>query len=338
MKFIGRDAVQLENDTLRVTLLIKGCHIAEIFHKQAAINPLWIPPWSQNGALPEAIVRAEYGPDGHFLASVMGHHICLDIFGEPSETERSAGFELHGEASMVEYDCTVADGRIQASAHLEHSSLKLSRSIQLGLDGRSVEICETVENLLSIDRPIAWTQHVTLGPPFLIPGITRIQLDAVRSQVSDISCEGSPLKPGADFTWPIAPSHNRGICNLSIFADEDRGASLTTHRMRDSEGEVGFTALCPERNICFGYRWNARDFPWLAMWEENRSRRDRPWNEETVSCGLEFGVSPFPESRREMVNRSTLFHTPTFRWLGGKARASVSYSAFLDYAEQRGNS
>jgi hypothetical protein len=70
------------------------------------------------------------------------------------------------------------------------------------------------------------------------------------------------------------------------------------------------------------------------MWEENRSRRDRPWNQETVSCGLEFGVSPFPESRREMVNRSTLFHTPTFRWLGAKARASVSYSAFLDYAEQ----
>src|SRR6185312_9345209 len=133
---------------------------------------------------------------------------------------------------MATYDCAVVDSRIQASAQLEHSSLKLSRSIQLGLDGRSVEICETVENLLSIDRPIAWTQHVTLGPPFSIPGITRIQLDAVRSKVSESPCVEGPLKPGADFTWPIAPSRNSGTCDLSIFADEDRRTSLTTHRMR----------------------------------------------------------------------------------------------------------
>ena len=333
MKFFGRDALQLENDTLRVTLLIKGCHIAEIFHKQAAINPLWVPPWSQNDASPEAIERIDYGPDGHFLASVMGHNICLDMFGEPSEMERSAGFELHGEASVVAYDCSIAEGKIQASAHLKQSSLKLSRSIQLGLDGRSVKICETVENLLSIDRPIAWTQHVTLGPPFLVPGITRIQIEAIQSRVSDTLFEQGPLNPGADFIWPMAPSRNKGVCDLSTFANEDRAASLTTHRMRDGAAEVGFTAFCPKRNLRFGYRWNPRDFPWLALWEENRSRRDRPWNQETVSCGLEFGVSPFPESRREMVDRGTLFHTPTFRWLGAKAKAFASYSAFLDYAE-----
>ena len=334
MKFLGRDAVQLENDTLRVTLLVEGCHIAEIFHKQAAISPLWVPPWSQTNHLSDATLRAEYGQDRHFLAGVMGHHICLDMFGEPSETERSAGFELHGEASVVAYDCSIADGRIHASAHLKQSSLRLLRSIQLGPDGHSVEICETVENLLPMDRPIAWTQHVTLGPPFLIPGITRIQIDAVRSRVSDAPLEQGRLEPGADFTWPLAPSRNRGMRDLSIFAEGDRAASLTTHRMQDSKTEIGFTAFCPERNIRFGYRWSAQDFPWLALWEENRSRHDQPWNQETVSCGLEFGVSPFPESRREMVNRGTLFDTPTFRWLGAKTKASVSYSAFLHYAEQ----
>ncbi len=336
MKFLGRDAVQLENEALRVTLLTEGCHIAEIFHKKAAINPLWIPPWS----VPNADDRASgksgqtYGPDTHVLSGVMGHHICLDLFGEPSETERAAGFEMHGEACLVPYTCQIANDEIHATAHLKRSSLRLSRSIRLGLDGSSVIICETVRNLLSIDRPIAWTQHVTLGPPFLIPGVTRIHIDSARSRVCETGSENSHLEPGADFTWPEAPSRDKRVHDLSIFADQDRSSSLTAHRMEGDGSEVGFTAFCPLRNLLFGYNWNSRDFPWLAMWEENKSRCDAPWNRETIACGLEFGVSPFPQSRRQMVERGLLFNTPTFRWLGANAEVSVSYSAFIRSVDQ----
>jgi hypothetical protein len=334
LKFLGRNAVQLENETLRVTLLADGCHIAEIFHKQAAISPLWIPPWLTANIEQDAETAEAYGPDRHFLASVMGHHVCLDMFGEPSESERSAGFELHGEASLVSYDCFVADGKIHATAHLERSALRLSRSIHLGADGYSVSICETVENLLPIDRPIAWTQHVTLGPPFLVPGVTRIRMNPIRSRVANTNPEQGELNSGADFTWPNAPSHDEGTRNLSIFADRNRGASLTTHRMESNVSDVGFTVFCPLRNMIFGYRWNSQDFPWLVMWEENKSRHDIPWSHETVACGLEFGVSPFPESRREMVDRGSLFDTSTFRWLGAKTKVSASYSAFLYSADQ----
>ena len=31
--------------------------------------------------------------------------------------------------------------------------------------------------------------------------------------------------------------------------------------------------------------------------------RHVPWNGQTLTCGMEFGVSPFPESRREMIER-----------------------------------
>ena len=337
MKFLDRNAVQLENDTLRVTLLIEGCHIAEIFHKQAGISPLWIPPWSKTKKGATSINKATYGQDANFLAGVMGHHICLDMFGEPSETERSAGFELHGEASVVPYHCLTAAGNVHATGHLEQSSLRFSRSVNLGSDGHSVNISETVENLLPIDRPIAWTQHVTIGPPFLLPGITRIQIKARRSRVSNALLEHGDLQPGADFTWPAAPSHDKSIRDLSIFAHGKRTASLTTHQMESSEAEVGFAAYCPQRKMRFGYRWNPRDFPWLVMWEENKSRHDPPWNQQTVACGLEFGVSPFPESRRDMVDRGSLFATPTFRWLGAKSKLTVSYSAFLCYAEQSGD-
>jgi hypothetical protein len=42
---------------------------------------------------------------------------------------------------------------------------------------------------------------------------------------------------------------------------------------------------------------------------------------------MEFGVSPFPESRREMVARRVLFDTPTFRWLPARGCMDVEYVA-----------
>jgi hypothetical protein len=48
---------------------------------------------------------------------------------------------------------------------------------------------------------------------------------------------------------------------------------------------------------------------------------------------MEFGVSPFPETRREMVDRGRLFGVPTYRWLPAKGRAAVEYWAFLRAAD-----
>jgi hypothetical protein len=44
----GRQAVSIENDDLRVTVLSGGGHLAEIFDKRAGVNPLWTPPWESS--------------------------------------------------------------------------------------------------------------------------------------------------------------------------------------------------------------------------------------------------------------------------------------------------
>jgi hypothetical protein len=40
---------------------------------------------------------------------------------------------------------------------------------------------------------------------------------------------------------------------------------------------------------------------------------------------MEFGVSPFPETRRDMIARGRLFDTPTFRWIPAQSQVSTSY-------------
>jgi hypothetical protein len=88
-----------------------------------------------------------------------------------------------------------------------------------------------------------------------------------------------------------------------------------------------FAAYSPSSRVMFGYRWKRSDFPWCGIWEENRSRKQTPWNGQTVARGFEFGVSPVPESRRQMIERGSMFGVPGFRWIAAKQRIRVAYEA-----------
>jgi hypothetical protein len=88
----GRNSVSIENLHLRVTVLKEGGHIAEILDKQTGVNPLWIPPWPSIEPCAHHSADRNYGsgPDAKLLAGIMGHNLCLDIFGGPS-AEEAAG-------------------------------------------------------------------------------------------------------------------------------------------------------------------------------------------------------------------------------------------------------
>src|SRR5262245_49359573 len=110
--FRGRRAVSVENADLRVTVLEEGGHIAEIFDKQTGLNPLWMPIWpSIEPSTYHADRHAEYGGggDARLLAGIMGHSLCLDLFGPPSDDEAAAGLTPHGEASVVRYEIETGD-------------------------------------------------------------------------------------------------------------------------------------------------------------------------------------------------------------------------------------
>jgi hypothetical protein len=337
MNFQGRDAVQIENQQLRLTVLRQGGHIAEVLHKATGINPLWIPPWkSIEPSSYNPSIHPEYGgnEESKLLAGIMGHNLCLDMFGPPSPSEAAAGLGVHGEASVSPFQLESQGNQLRAKADLPLSGLSVTRVLTLSDDGSGIEIEESVENLTSTDRPIGWTQHVTLGPPFLEGGKTRFSVPAVRSGVFGPEKFGaSRLQTGAAFNWPSAPREDGGVEDLRVFTSASSSGQFTTHLMDQARNSTGFSAFSPTHKLLFGYRWNPADFPWLGIWEENRSRFDPPWNGTTVACGMEFGVSPFPENRQQMVNRSSLFGVPTFRWLGARSRLTVRYSLFLQHAD-----
>ena len=332
-RFCGRRAAFIENDNLRVTVLEEGGHIAEIFDKKTGVNPLWIPPWpSIEPSKYDSQKHREYGggADAKLLCGIMGHNLCLDIFGGPSEEEFESGITPHGEGSVVRYEIIEINGELQLQAHLRLAEIRFQRSIALTTD--TVRINENIESLCAFDRPIGWTQHVTLGPPFLEKGKTQFRSSAGQSKVFEMEFGTADyLKTCAEFQWPTAPRSDEGIADLQIFTDAEVSSGYTAHLMDPSREDAFFVAFSPTLQLAFGYTWKRSDFPWMGIWEENYSRTNTPWNARTLARGMEFGVSPMPESRREMTNRGRLFGVPTYRWLPAKSRIQVQYEAFIKH-------
>jgi hypothetical protein len=324
--FNGRRAMTIESAEIAVVVLEGGGHIAAVVDKASGVNPLWVPPW--RSIEPSAFGPAEHavygsGSDGRLLAGIMGHNLCLDLFGGPSPEEEAAGLTAHGEASVATYTLESSGPHLTARADLPIAQLRLERRIEIS--GRGVRVRESVENLAGTDRPIGWTQHVTLGPPFLERGSTEFRASAAESCVIDSQFgTGDYLRPGARFEWPHAPTPGAGTVDLRLYTSASSSSAYTAHLMR-SEGQAFFVAFSPRLRLAFGYVWNPADFPWMGIWEENHSRTQPPWNGRTLTRGMEFGVSPFPESRREMVDRGRLFGVPTYRWLPARTVLEAEY-------------
>jgi hypothetical protein len=270
------------------------------------------------------------GSDARLLAGIMGHNLCLDIFGPPSDDEAKAGLTAHGEGAVAPCELTVADDALAARARLPIAGLEFERRIRLR--DRRLLIRETVRNVTRADRAIGWTQHVTLGPPFLEPGGTVFRASASRSKVFESAFGADDyLRPGAEFQWPMAPAQDGGAADLRVFADAKRSSAYTAHVM-NGDATAFFVAFSPRFELALAYVWKAADFPWMGIWEENHSRTSPPWNGRTLTRGMEFGVSPMPETRDAMVRRGTLLGVPAFRRIAAGESIAVEYYAGLQRA------
>lgn len=336
---LGRRAFSLSNEHLEVIVTVEGGHIAAIRDRATGVNPLWTPPWpSIEPSAYDPERHPEYGDnaESRLLAGILGHNLCLDLFGGPSEEEAAAGMVVHGEAGIVPHDIRVADGALQQSATLPASQLRLERRIRLAPGSRRVEIAEAVENLSSWDRPIAWTQHVTLGPPFVEKGKTQFRATATRSKVIEYDFTGGKgyMQIGAEFDWPFVPCLDGSVEDLRVFTSRPVSGAFSTHLMDPARQRAWWVAWSPAHRLALGYAWRQADFPWLGIWEENCCRTAPPWNGVTLTRGMEFGVSPFPESRRAMIDRGGLFGAKGYRWVPARTRVQVDYEAWLAPADR----
>ncbi len=324
--FHDRKAWRLENDRLRVTVLTGGGHIAELTLKNPSggreVNPLWVPPWPS--IEPNTYNRdkhgAIYGADSEAatLSGIMGHNVAFDYWGAPSPAEFRAGLYFHGEVSILQWRrAPSAAGEFTCRVDLPQSRTSLTRTLRLRPGQPVLYFEETAENHTPFDRPFGWVEHVTFGPPFV---------DA-RNSAFDASATHGERRLGdqpREFSWPAD-----GDRDFRRFSQDARSADMA-YLLLDPGREVEFVAAVNTGyRVVVAYVFKRADFPWLNLWEQNRSIDKPPWKGVTQTRGMEFGNTRVSGTMRAYFRLPMQWETPTAGWLDARAARSVRYLAVL---------
>ena len=103
--------------------------------------------------------------------------------------------------------------------------------------------------------------------------------------------------------------------------------------MDPEQEHASFAAYSPTSGVLFGYRWRFEDFPWCGIWEENHSRRQLPWDGKTMTRGMEFGVSPIPETEERDDQSRVIVRRACICVDSGENTVSVTYEARITKSE-----
>lgn len=340
-----REAYSLGNDLLRLVILTGGGHIVELRFAESSgfptMNPLWIPPWKtiEPYKYRLEIHAARYGSPatgGRLLSGIAGHNICMDLFGSPSQEEAKLGYPNHGEAAA----CRWRKSKLQLSAHqvnlqlsvsLPIAGLEFDRVIRLREGESVVYITEIVRNLRNADHFCHWVQHVTMGAPFLSSPNSIVSVPGTKGKTYPHGYAGGKplLESGRDFRWPLAPAVAGAPVDLSL-PFQRKGHGFVAGVLLNPQRELGYvSALNLDKHLLIGYVFRRSDFPWVAIWEENRSRSYPPWRKRTQARGLEFGTTPYALSRREAFALGDMFGAPTMTHIPARGQKRIDYVAFL---------
>jgi len=330
-----------ENSSLRLQVAPGGGHIAGLYLKNGhprakrLPNPLWLPPWKSIEPQKYRSSKHDrlYGgpPEGRLLSGILGHSLALDTFGSPSEAEIRAGALTHGEAGVLEWK---RRGAAAYSVRLPVAQLEAERSITFHKTLSMARVETTIGNLGLLDRPIAWAEHVTFGPPFLTAQ-THFDIPARRALVypTELGAD-SLLVAGREFVWPDAPARRGNTLDWRRPPAAKRATDYTALLFETPGDFAWFTAINPRLDLAVGYLFRRTDFPWIGVWDEKYARVAPPWKRRTWARGLEFSTTPLPMSRRAVIDMGKLFGVPTFRWVEAKGEITAPFVVYAGPASQ----
>jgi len=295
------DSLVLANDKLELTIATNGGRFSRVILKDGQpFSPL----------------------------ATMGHFLCLDGFGAPSDQERALGMPFHGEANhqrftVIANKSSSPSRLVTLQATLPLAQETLTRTIE-AVDGESlVYVTSELESALSVDRPVSWAEHATIGPPFMEKGKVVVDMPATNCRVRPYKPGDIPghLVPDKDFKWPMAPTVNGGEADIRMIPTDHNWLDLASCQMDPTRRLAFVTALHLEKHLVFGYVFRRQDYPWVMSWMnftgDNRAAR-----------GMEFSSQPFDISHHDTVAMSPLFGIPTFRWLPAKSKIESRFLLF----------
>lgn len=298
-----RHTVTLDGKAAQVVFDLGGGSLTKFHFQDMTLSPL------------------NWGEAGDPLAPrPMGHFICFDRWGPPSESEGKNGMFFHGEASRVNWNLIRPPeekaGMIEAEmeATLPMAGLTIRRRIALSKDQAVLRVWESVTNMNKLGRVYNLVQHATIGPPFL-DETTQVDANA-RKGFMQSSPLPNPEEPPV--YWPQALKDGQPV-DLRRLTD-DPLPSVVSFTIDQPYGWV--TAGTGAKGLMIGYVWKTKDYPWLSVWRNVRDGKP-------VARGLEFGTTGLHQPFPILVEKGHIFGRPLVMYLDAGQTVTRSYTAFL---------
>jgi hypothetical protein len=250
----------------------------------------------------------------------MGHFLCLDRWGPPSDAELKNGMPFHGEAANVVWQTLRAPAEQKGSIHAEMSAqlpmagLSIKRSIDLSATQSCFTVTEEVTNTNKLGRIFNMVQHPTIGPPFLDENVL------VDSNAKQGFMQTEPL-PNPEKTviqWPGAVNKGQPVDMRRLTNNPD--PNVVSYVVDDKGGWV--TASNPAKGLLIGYVWKTEEYPWFNAWRHVE-------NGKPLARGLEFGTTGLHQPFPILVSKGKILGRPLYEYLDAGQTVSKSYICFL---------
>jgi hypothetical protein len=302
----GVPAVVLENELLRVTVLLHGGHIVEFNHKPRDLDLVWLAPGG--------VRAARQGGAGYFDTYPGGWQEVVPNGGAPARY-RGAALDQHGEAAGLPWACeVVADDParvvVRLSVGLTRTPLRVVKELTLERGSARLAFAEELISEAPVETHAMWGQHLAFGRPFLRPGC-RITLPGGVQVLPHPVAINPPVRavaPGGPYPWPVVPGFDGGTTNLSVIPDPGEPSDIVYL--------TGFTEGWYELRRPFGGAgvrvcWDADVLPYLWLWRECGATVDYPWWGRAYAAGLEpFAGYPTDGLPEAVANGSALRLAP----------------------------
>ena len=297
-----RPSLVLDGKAAQAAVDLGGGSIVEFQFQDQRLNPL---TWTS-------------GEPGQ--AHPMGHFLCLDRWGAPSDAEKLNGMPFHGEASHVAWKVVRgperAGGAIRAemAATLPMAGFDVRRILRLSDDAALLRVSESVTNNNKLGRIYNMVQHPSIAPPFL-DETTLVDANA-RKGFMQSSPLPNPEEPPV--WWPQALKDSQPVNLRRLTGDhEPEVVSFTI------DGQYGWvTAGTAAKGLLIGYIWKTLDYPWLDIWRNAE-------NGAPAARGLEFGTTGLHQPEEILVAKGKIFGRPIYAHIDTGQTVTRSYSAFL---------
>jgi hypothetical protein len=252
----------------------------------------------------------------------MGHLLCFDRWGPPTDAEKANGFLHHGEVNTQIWktleEPQTEDGLEVCSmmCSLPMGGLQLIRKIELSEDEPVFFVTEEIKNLNKYGRIFNIVQHVTIAPPFLDKSTL---FDNNAEKGFEDKEDGSLNQEEPILKWPEV-IHNGEKVSLRQFQNEWPRVSSFVYHQNEKYGWV--TACNPGKKLMLGYIWKTEDYPWINFWRSME-------NGVPMAFGMEFGTTGLHEPFPVIAKKGKIFDCNIYAFIDANEVISKSFTAFL---------